>query len=385
MDDRRSLLPITDDDATIAAMLEDLSVPTLLASLVHLTGDASILRGDLRPAGIYLNEVQGFMSPEDQAAARALALEHIAAFRDGGSVLPPPPTPEVVREIMEFLIAGPIPDAYVPLMLEELGLDGTDARDLGWGERLAPEQKAAFHVVVIGAGMSGLLAGIRLGAAGIPYTIVEKNDGVGGTWYENRYPGCRVDVGNHFYSYSFAPDDHWTEFFAQQPELQAYFEACMRDYGVEDHIRFGTEVTAARWDDDACRWTVETTGGTLEAGALIGAVGQLNRPKLPDIEGQEDFEARRCTRRSGCPARTCAASGWPWSAPGPAPSRSCPRWPPRSSTSPSSSGRRRGCSPTRTTTSPPARAWRGPPATCPATAAGTGSCSCGRAATGATT
>ena len=77
---------------------------------------------------------------------------------------------------------------------------------------------------MIGCGESGLLAGIRLKEAGIPFTIIEKNAGVGGTWWENRYPGARVDIGNHFYCYSFEPSDHWTEFFAQQPELQAYFE-----------------------------------------------------------------------------------------------------------------------------------------------------------------
>ncbi len=79
-------------------------------------------------------------------------------------------------------------------------------------------------MVVIGCGESGLLAGIRLKEAGIPFTIVEKNAGVGGTWWENSYPGARVDIANHFYCYSFEPSDHWTEFFAQQPELQAYFE-----------------------------------------------------------------------------------------------------------------------------------------------------------------
>ncbi len=73
--------------------------------------------------------------------------------------------------------------------------------------------------MVIGCGQSGLLAGIRLQEAGIPYTIIEKNAGVGGTWYENTYPGCRVDVGNHFYCYSFEPSDHWSQYFAQQPEL----------------------------------------------------------------------------------------------------------------------------------------------------------------------
>jgi len=287
-------VPITDDDAAIAAALEDVSVPTLLVSLVHLTGDASILDGPLRPAGNYLNEVQGFMTPEDQAAARAFALEAIIAFRDGGCVLPPPPGPDVVRTMMSFLVAQDVPEEYVPMMLEELELDGADARDLHWGDAIPAEAKAGFAVVVIGAGMSGLLAAIRLGQAGIPYVVVEKNPAVGGTWYENRYPGCRVDVGNHFYCYSFAPNDGWTEFFARQPELQRYFEQCMRDFGVTDHIRFDTEVVAARWDDGAARWRVEVRGPDgateeLEANALISAVGQLNRPQLPDIPGRDTF------------------------------------------------------------------------------------------------
>ncbi len=290
---RHAGVPFTDDDATLAAFLEDLSVPTLMASMVHLTGDPSWIRGDVRPLGIYLNEVQGFLPPEDQAAVRARALDAIRAYRDGGCVLPPPPGPDLVHEIMDFLVVDHVPDEYLGLVLEELELDGTDLRwdpaHVGIGDR-APE---GFGVVVIGAGMSGLLAGIRMAEAGVDFTIVEKNPGAGGTWYENRYPGCRVDVGNHFYSYSFAPDDGWTEFFAQQPELQAYFERCMVDYGVADHVRFGTEVTAAVWDEAAARWTVSVTGpdgpDELTATAVISAVGQLNRPQLPDIEGRDTF------------------------------------------------------------------------------------------------
>ena len=287
--------PITDDDATIAAALNDVSVPTLLVSLVHLTGDASILDGALRPAGVYLNEVQGFMSPEDQAAARAFALDRIREYRDAGSVLPSPPDAATVHKMMEFLVAGPVDEEYVPLLLEELELDGVDDRDEHWGARVPEDAKSDAHVVVIGAGMSGVLAGIRLGQAGIAYTIVEKNPAVGGTWFENRYPGCRVDVGNHFYCYSFAPNDDWSEFFARQPELQRYFENTARSHGVIDHIRFETEVTAAAWDDDAGRWRVairDAAGATatLHATAVISAVGQLNRPKLPDIEGRDRFE-----------------------------------------------------------------------------------------------
>jgi 4-hydroxyacetophenone monooxygenase len=286
--------PISEDDETIAAALEDVSVPALLMSMVHMTGDPTLLRGPRRPVGIYLNEVQGFMSPEDQAAVRAEAVRVVARFRDGGCVLPPPPTPEVVHEMMNVLVAGEVPDEYVPMMLEELELDGRDTRDLHWFERVAAEDREAFGVVVIGAGMSGLLAGIRLAGAGIPFTVFEKNGGVGGTWWENRYPGCRVDVGNHFYCYSFAPNNDWTEFFARQPELQEYFERTLHEYGVADHVRFETEVVGARWREDTGRWTVETrtadgTLETVEADVVISAVGQLNRPRLPDIPGRDSF------------------------------------------------------------------------------------------------
>jgi 4-hydroxyacetophenone monooxygenase len=285
---------ITDDDATIARALADVSVPTLLMSLVHLTGDAEILDELPVPAGIYLNEVQGFMSPEDQETVRARALELIAAYRDGGCVLPPPPDDATVHRMMNVLVADTVPQEYVPLIREELELDGVDARDVHPEQQIDPDAAAAAHVVVIGAGMSGLLAGMRLQRAGIPFTIFEKNDGVGGTWWENRYPGCRVDVGNHFYCYSFAPNDDWTEFFAQQPELQAYFERCMHDFGIADRVRFGTEVRSARWDEDGARWVVTVAGadGTeeaVEATAVISAVGQLNRPKIPEFPGRDDF------------------------------------------------------------------------------------------------
>ncbi len=285
---------ITDDDEAIAAALEDVSIPTLLLSMVHMTGDVSILEGPLRPAGIYLNEVQGFMSPEDQAAVREWALRVIVEYRDGGCVLPPAPSASDVHRMMSFLVAEDVPEEYVPLVLEELELDGADVRDHGWQDRIPDDVRRAAHVVVVGAGMSGILAGIRLGRAGIPYTIVEKNPVTGGTWAENRYPGCRVDVGNHFYCYSFAPNDEWTEFFARQPELQRYFEDCAREFGVVEHLRDSTEVQRAVWDEADATWTVtvraaDGTVDQLRATAVISAVGQLNRPKLPDIDGRDDF------------------------------------------------------------------------------------------------
>lgn len=286
-------LPITDDDAAIAAALEDVSVPTLLLSLVHLTGDPSYIRGPIRPRMLVLNEVQGFLPEEEKAEARRMALEAIKAYRDGGCVLPPPPGPELIREMMSWVACEDVPEEYVPMLLEEMELDGLDARRVEVHADAAARE--AFPVVVIGCGQSGLLAGIRLKEAGIPFTVIEKNSGVGGTWWENAYPGCRVDVGNHFYCYSFEPSDHWTEFFSQQPELQRYFDDVMKRHAIEPHIRFDTEVVGAVWDEPSATWqvTVRTPDGATEvltARAVISAVGLLNRPKLPDIPGIEDFE-----------------------------------------------------------------------------------------------
>jgi 4-hydroxyacetophenone monooxygenase len=284
--------PFTTSDAEIAEALLDVSIPTLMLTLVHMSSDPSLIRGALRPAGLFLNEVQGYMSSEDKAAARAVALRVIADYRDRGCPDPEPVDGDLLKEMMEWLVCEPVPDEYVPMLLEEMELDGRDGRATGFVASAAA--RAEFPVVVIGCGESGLLAGIRLKEAGIPFTIVEKNAGPGGTWYQNTYPGARVDVGNHFYCYSFEPTDQWTHFFAEQPELQAYFQRVMDKYGVGPHVRWQTEVVDATWDDAAASWTVRTRGvdgaeSTLHARAVISAVGQLDRPHVPPIAGRESF------------------------------------------------------------------------------------------------
>jgi len=240
--------PITEDDAFLAATLEHASVATLMMAIVHLTGDTSLLGGPIRPQRPLPGEADGGLSDADKAAVRATALEALRAYRDRGCTLPPPPSPATIREMMSFMVGEDVPDEYVPMFLEEMALDGGDARDVAW-DAVPAERRASFRVVVIGAGMSGLLAAIRLEQAGIPYVVIEKNDTVGGTWLENTYPGCRVDVANHFYCYSFEPNHDWPEFFSHRGELRRYFERCANRYDVRRRIRFGTEVVAARWDE----------------------------------------------------------------------------------------------------------------------------------------
>lgn len=277
--------PFTTPDAAIAAALEQVSIPTLLLSLVHITGDPRYIR-EFKQAGLFLNEVQGFMSEEDKARVREIALPVIADYRDRGCPVPDPLPAEVVREMMDWAACEPVDDDNVPLMLEELDLEGVDPR-----RPRTLENTGDFSVIVIGCGESGVLAGVRLKQAGIDFTIVEKNAGPGGTWWENSYPGARVDVANHFYCYSFEPSNHWEHFFAEQPELRQYFRDVVDRHELEPNIRWNTEVVSAAWDGEMWNVTVRSAAGTetLKANAVITAVGQLNRPHIPDFPGAETF------------------------------------------------------------------------------------------------
>ncbi|MDT5138583.1 MAG: 4-hydroxyacetophenone monooxygenase [Mycobacterium sp.] len=283
--------PFTTSTSEIAAALQDVSIPTLLLSLVHITGDPRYIR-DFKQLGVFLNEVQGFLSEEDKTRARAEALTVITHYRDRGCPEPAPLSSELIREMLDWAAGEHVPDDYLPLALEEMDLEGVDPRRPG---ELPAASMAEFPVLVIGCGESGILAGVRLKQANIPFTIIEKNAGPGGTWWENSYPGARVDVANHFYCYSFEPNNDWTHFFAEQAELQNYFTQVLTKHDLAEHVRWNTEVLAAEWHDAEGMWTVERRSSdgqtnTVQARAVITAVGQLNRPHIPEFEGADTFE-----------------------------------------------------------------------------------------------
>ncbi|HWD52940.1 MAG TPA: NAD(P)/FAD-dependent oxidoreductase, partial [Acidimicrobiales bacterium] len=150
-------------------------------------------------------------------------------------------------------------------------------------------------VIIVGGGMSGLGTGIQLRRAGVTgFTIIEQSDGVGGTWRDNTYPGSGCDVPSHLYSFSFASKTDWTRRFAEQPEILDYAEHLVDRYGLADHLRLGTTVDDAVFDEGSGRWRVSVTpigGGSevLEADAVIFACGQLNRPSIPDLPGLDRF------------------------------------------------------------------------------------------------
>src|SRR5688572_22593234 len=214
--------PFVEDDAAIAEVLDDVSVPALLCSLVHMTGDPLWIRDRHLRVLPSSSDYQCGLSAEEQADIRRRALPVIAAYRDAGCE-PVPLPDELLLEMMSFLALKPLEGRLASMMFEDMQFAGADSRAITWGNEIAEDVKAASPVVVIGAGESGILAGIRLAQAGLPFTIIDKNAGPGGTWWENRYPGARVDVGSHQYCYSFEPGDHWSEYYCQQPELRDYF------------------------------------------------------------------------------------------------------------------------------------------------------------------
>ncbi|MGY1725962.1 flavin-containing monooxygenase [Geodermatophilus sp. SYSU D01062] len=159
-------------------------------------------------------------------------------------------------------------------------------------DRPAPgaEDTREVGVAIIGTGFAGLGMAIRLRQRGeADFVLLERAHEVGGTWRDNHYPGAACDVQSNLYSFSFAPNPDWPRSYSEQPEIQAYLQATADRFDVRRHCVFGAEVTAARWDDAARRWDVETTAGRFRARVLVSAAGALADPSRPDIPGLRSF------------------------------------------------------------------------------------------------
>ena len=287
--------PITATDDEIRAAVAQADPVPLLASVAFITGDMSLLRDDLRPNTEMILDPLAGLTEEKMAEMRELAVAALAQYRDAGCPAPEHPSEDALRTMITYVVGEGAADTsgYYDVLYEELALEGSDTRKPSWTKAdIAPDSD--FRVAIVGAGMSGLCAAHRLDQAGIEYVIFEKNRDVGGTWFENVYPGCRVDVPNHLYSYSFAQTNHWPHFFSAQPTLLEYFQACADALDIRKNIRFSTEVVTADWDEADGAWHVlvrnpDGSEETVTYNAIISAVGQLNRPRWPDIEGRDDF------------------------------------------------------------------------------------------------
>jgi len=154
-----------------------------------------------------------------------------------------------------------------------------------------PQPGRSRRVAIIGAGPGGICTGVRLLERGHDdFVILEKAPGVGGTWWHNRYPGAECDIKSHLYSFSFAPNAAWSRSYARQPEIKTYLEECVRRFGLEPHLRLGTEVRSARWDDASAKWRLAVGDDeVVEADVVVSALGMFGAPVAPDIPGLDTF------------------------------------------------------------------------------------------------
>lgn len=266
--------------------------PMVLRGLLYqLTGDeqAAATRVTVDPAGF-----QTFMMVADEADVallRRTAAAWLRSLRDSGAGPVEIGPDERLRRSVPLTLGEELDDAEYEYCREELALDPW-ARALAWsGDRVRD-----FSVTVIGAGFGGLNAAVMLKRAGIPFTVVEKNSGVGGTWFETRYPGGRVDTPSRAYTHLFGARFPYSSPFCGWAENQRYFDWVADTFEVREDIVFDTEATALTWDEAAAEWEIAVDGPdgrrTLRSDAVITAVGFLNRPRTPAIEGMGDFRGR---------------------------------------------------------------------------------------------
>lgn len=149
-------------------------------------------------------------------------------------------------------------------------------------------------VAIIGAGVGGLGVAIALKRAGISdFAVLERSEGVGGTWFNNTYPDVAVDIPGIVYQFSFEKNPEWSRTFPKGAEVQQYVQGLVDKYGLIDHVRFGHDVVSRTWDDDHHLWRLRLANGSdLTARFVVTAVGAFVEPKVPDIAGLEQFEGK---------------------------------------------------------------------------------------------
>jgi 4-hydroxyacetophenone monooxygenase len=269
---------------TVADAVRDADLRVLLMAVFQISGDRRWLAPPFAPrrdVRLIADEGAG-LPPEVADEIRAAAI----ALADRDPVIDDPGDALMV-EMMRVCLGEPVPPEYAPMMREELGFTSRDVDPPG---RLDP----TLDALVVGAGASGIAMAVRLERLGVAYTVIERRDDLGGVWHDNRYPGCAVDTPNHAYSFSFAPPNRWSRFFAPQPEIEEYLRRTADDFAVTDRIEFHTTLLRADWSEHDRRWLVELQGpnGTEHRSYrfLITAIGQLNEPKQPEFDGIDDFE-----------------------------------------------------------------------------------------------
>jgi 4-hydroxyacetophenone monooxygenase len=277
----------------LSSAIAEGDIRVLLMVLVHMTGDERWLEPPYRPKRDVrlIPDPQAGVPREIQDEIRAAVLE-LSANGEPRPVITDPGN-ELMLKMMRACLGENVAPEYAPLMREEMAFM---SREVQWSRGAQNKAASTQQVLIVGAGVCAIALGVALGRLGIPYTIVEKNAELGGTWYVNRYPGCGVDTPNHSYSFSFGARNPWTRYFAQRQELLDYLKKVALEHDLRSHIRFNAQLTSSRWDETRRRWisTLKTDSGTeeFESSVLVSAIGQLNDPSRARFDGEEEFKGQ---------------------------------------------------------------------------------------------
>lgn len=288
---RLELLSASDAEIAHAVKYSD---PMALRGLIYqLTGDETLVDVHVHKQRVFLADAVIPASDADVALIQDRAADFLKRYRDSGArPLGLGPVERLPKSLA--LAAGEAlnPDE-LDMWIEETAID-LWARALVWPDTPDPKALEKFNVAVIGAGMGGLNAAAQLRKAGIPFFVIEKNADVGGTWYENIYPGARVDTPSRAYTHIFGADFIFDYPFSPQSQNQAYFEWIADRHGVRDHTHFNTEVRTMAWNEPEGLWIIETLGPdgpqTFKANGVISATGLLARPNIPAFDGEAHFK-----------------------------------------------------------------------------------------------
>jgi 4-hydroxyacetophenone monooxygenase len=283
--------------ARLRAAVEKLDPVVALLALVHLTGDRSLL-SKFAPAfdGVPRKGGSSFSAKPDQvpkevdpAVVAEIRARLIAGMEADPTAVIHAPDKALFRQLAEFALDRALTEDSVGMGREAagfaVGVDGIEAT------KVPP---ADFEVLIVGAGMMGIVAAIRLKSAGFHIRVIERNTGVGGTWFNNTYPNVAVDTPSVEYSISFAQNSSWSKYYPRGGEYREYLDGVARKYRIFDQIDFETEFTGCRWDAEAKQWVVSTRQGgrevTYRARAVVMALGFLTRPSFPQVEGLDRFK-----------------------------------------------------------------------------------------------
>jgi 4-hydroxyacetophenone monooxygenase len=233
------------------------------------------------------------LSDEDRELLISKAVAYLRSLPADKAL--PRPSEEQLRELMEMATGVAMTDAEY---LSRRDLTSFDERpwNAEWSDA-TPEVPGDFHVAIIGAGFSGLAAGAQMEALGIPYTIFERRNEVGGVWSINKYPDARTDTASLTYEYNFEKNYPWSEYFAKQPEVRGYLEHVAKKHGLWDHIEFGSDLQLAQFEETTSRWKLtfsKPDGAEFDrhVNAVITATGVFANPRVVNFPGQQDYEGR---------------------------------------------------------------------------------------------